>query len=123
MARDVDRAVVILTSASCTCRVSSARHHATRVLVELLAERGRASWSELCETAKNAAQRAGYTDAASTAYLRRTEPASQFRRHALWMQGFIADGDARHGERFTDGATRVRTKLDLDGSEPIFMLA
>jgi hypothetical protein len=77
----------------------------------------------MCERAKNTAQMAGYIDAASTAYLRRTEPASQFRRHALWMQGFIADGDPRHGERFTDGATHVATKLDLDGSEPIFTLA
>lgn len=61
--------------------------------------------------------------AADTAFLRHSEPRARWRRHALWMHGYLADGDPRDGERFTREATAVRTRLEMDGSEPIFHLS
>jgi hypothetical protein len=111
-----------VTAKTCECKVWSARHHDTRAVLELLAERGRASWSEACDRARKTARDGGHTAAYGTAYLRRTEAASQLRRHARWMQGYIGDG-AFDGEQFTKQAIVVRTRLDLDGSEPVFTLA
>jgi hypothetical protein len=118
----VDQAVAIVAAKTCECRVWTGRHHMTRSILEQLADRGRVSWSEACDRARKTAREGGHTAAYGTKYLRRTESPSHIRGHAQWTQGYIASGAPR-GERFTRGPVQVRTKLDLDGSEPVFTLA
>lgn len=110
------RALEIVLSDACICRLATGRHHVLKSLLEALARDGTANWLEVLERARASAiefnERFGFSPSQPPANVAYT-PAAMSQN---WMRGYIHGGAGKFKERYSHDGPSVATTATPTGN-------